>query len=45
VVAQPAYEVGRVAAQLLLARISDSSRDATTTTLEARLIVRKSSRR
>jgi LacI family transcriptional regulator len=45
VVAQPAYEVGRVAAQLLLARITDSSRDATTTTLEARLIVRKSSRR
>ncbi|WP_410619630.1 LacI family DNA-binding transcriptional regulator [Amycolatopsis sp. cmx-8-4] len=45
VVAQPAYEVGRVAAQLLLARISDSTRDTTTTTLEARLIERKSSRR
>ena len=45
VVAQPAYEVGRVAAQLLLARISDSSREATTTTLEATLIERKSSRR
>ncbi|NBH07623.1 substrate-binding domain-containing protein, partial [Amycolatopsis sp. SID8362] len=45
VVAQPAYEVGRVAAQLLLARIADSGRDATTTTLEARLIERKSSRR
>ncbi|MGW4488479.1 LacI family DNA-binding transcriptional regulator [Amycolatopsis sp. NPDC004368] len=45
VVAQPAYEVGRVAAQLLLARITDSTRRPTTTTLEARLIERQSSRR
>ena len=45
VVAQPAYEIGRVAAQLLLARISDSTREASTTTLEARLIERRSSRR
>ncbi|WP_326836793.1 LacI family DNA-binding transcriptional regulator [Amycolatopsis rhabdoformis] len=45
VVAQPAYEVGRVAAQLLLARITDGTRRPTTTTLEARLIERQSSRR
>ncbi|WP_410659986.1 LacI family DNA-binding transcriptional regulator [Amycolatopsis sp. lyj-112] len=45
VVAQPANEVGRVAAGLLLARIGDSTRQATTTTLQAKLIVRRSSRR
>lgn len=45
VVAQPAYEIGTVAAQLLLARIADNSRPATTTTLGARLIERGSSRR
>ncbi|MEU3621193.1 LacI family transcriptional regulator [Amycolatopsis coloradensis] len=45
VVAQPANEVGKVAAELLLARIGDSTRRATTTTLQARLIVRRSSRR
>ncbi|OZM72193.1 LacI family transcriptional regulator [Amycolatopsis antarctica] len=45
VVAQPAYEIGRVAAELLLARIADSSRVPTTTTLGARLIARHSSRR
>jgi LacI family transcriptional regulator len=45
VVAQPAYEIGTVAAQLLLARIADNSRAATTTTLGARLIERGSTRR
>lgn len=45
VVAQPAYELGTVAAQLLLARIADNTRPATTTTLEARLIERASSHR
>ncbi len=45
VVAQPANDVGRVAAELLLARIGDSTRQATTTTLQAKLIVRRSSRR
>ncbi|WP_116049343.1 LacI family DNA-binding transcriptional regulator [Amycolatopsis palatopharyngis] len=45
VVAQPAYEIGRVAAELLLARIGDHSRQPTATTLEARLIPRGSSRR
>jgi LacI family transcriptional regulator len=45
VVAQPAYEIGTVAAQLLLARIGDNARAATTTTLAARLIERGSSRR
>jgi LacI family transcriptional regulator len=45
VVAQPAYEIGTVAAQLLLARISDNARAATTTTLAARLIERGSSHR
>jgi len=45
VVSQPAYEIGRVAAQLLLARIADSTREATTTVLNARLIERLSSRR
>jgi len=42
VVAQPAYEIGTVAAQLLLARIADNTRAATTTTLGARLIERGS---
>jgi LacI family transcriptional regulator len=45
VVAQPAYEIGAVAARLLLARIADSTRVATTTTLGARLIERGSSHR
>jgi LacI family transcriptional regulator len=45
VVAQPAYEIGTVAAQLLLARIADNTRPATTTTLGARLIERGSSHR
>lgn len=45
VVAQPAYEIGTVAAQLLLARIGDNARAATTTTLAARLIERGSSHR
>ncbi|HEV2779374.1 MAG TPA: LacI family DNA-binding transcriptional regulator [Actinophytocola sp.] len=43
VVAQPAYEIGTVAAQLLLARIADNDRPPTTTTLGARLIARGSS--
>lgn len=42
VVAQPAYEIGKVAAQLLLARIADNTRAPTTTTLGARLIERGS---
>jgi len=45
VVAQPAYEIGTVAAQLLLARITDNTRAPTTTTLGARLIERRSSHR
>ncbi|MFD2464142.1 LacI family DNA-binding transcriptional regulator [Amycolatopsis samaneae] len=45
VVAQPAYDVGRAAADLLLARIGDSTREPATVTLEARLIARHSSRR
>jgi len=45
VVAQPAYEIGRVAAQLLLARIADSTREPVTTTLDAQLIERQSSHR
>lgn len=45
VVAQPAYEIGQIAAQLLLARIADSTRAAAVTTLEARLVERASSRR
>ncbi|WP_433166852.1 LacI family DNA-binding transcriptional regulator [Kribbella sp. CA-247076] len=44
VVAQPAYEIGTVAARLLLARIADNSRPPTATTLGARLIERASSR-
>ena len=45
VVAQPAYEIGTVAAQLLFARIDSPTRPPTTTTLGARLITRGSSRR
>lgn len=45
VVAQPAYELGKVAAQLLLARIADNGRAPTTTTLGASLIERGSSHR
>ena len=45
VVAQPAYEIGTVAAQLLLARMADNTRTATTTMLGARLIERGSSHR
>ncbi|MBB4682959.1 LacI family DNA-binding transcriptional regulator [Amycolatopsis jiangsuensis] len=45
VVAQPAYEIGRVAAELLLARIADGTRPAVTKTLDARLIERQSSHR
>ncbi|TDU88252.1 LacI family transcriptional regulator [Kribbella voronezhensis] len=45
VVAQPAYEIGTVAARLLLARITDNTRPPSTTTLGARLIERGSSRR
>ncbi|MFD1050945.1 substrate-binding domain-containing protein, partial [Kibdelosporangium lantanae] len=45
VVSQPAYEIGTVAAQLLLARIADSTRLPTTTTLSATLITRGSSTR
>lgn len=45
VVAQPAYEIGTVAARLLLARIADNTRPPTTTTLGARLIERGSSHR
>ena len=44
VVAQPAYDIGTVAARLLLARINDTGRAPTTTTLGARLIERNSSR-
>jgi LacI family transcriptional regulator len=43
VVSQPAYEMGMVAAQLLLARIGDGTREPTTTTLSAQLIERASS--
>ena len=45
VVAQPAYDIGVAAAQLLLARIADGDRPPTTTTLGARLITRGSSLR
>ncbi|MFG1815140.1 LacI family DNA-binding transcriptional regulator [Kribbella sp. NPDC049174] len=45
VVAQPAYEIGAVAARLLLARIADNTRPPTTTTLGARLQERASSHR
>ncbi|HWD82512.1 MAG TPA: LacI family DNA-binding transcriptional regulator [Kribbella sp.] len=45
VVAQPAYELGAVAARLLLGRIADPTRPPTATTLGARLIPRASSHR
>ncbi|RSM70478.1 LacI family transcriptional regulator [Kibdelosporangium aridum] len=45
VVSQPAYDIGKVAAQLLMARIADSSLPYTTTTLRAKLITRGSSTR
>ncbi|ONI71336.1 LacI family transcriptional regulator [Actinosynnema sp. ALI-1.44] len=45
VVSQPAYDIGKVAAQLLLARIADSTLPYTTTTLSATLIPRGSSTR
>ncbi|MEC3981408.1 LacI family DNA-binding transcriptional regulator [Amycolatopsis sp. H20-H5] len=45
VVAQPAYDIGAVAAELLLARIADTGREPSSTTLEAHLIERASSRR
>jgi LacI family transcriptional regulator len=45
VVSQPAYEIGTVAAQLLMARIADGTRVPTTTTLNATLIPRGSSLR
>ncbi len=45
VVAQPAYDIGAVAARLLLGRISGERVDATTTTLSAHLVVRASSTR
>jgi LacI family transcriptional regulator len=45
VVAQPAYDMGKVAAQLLLSRISGERDEATTTTLSAHLVARGSSSR
>ncbi|GAA4612720.1 substrate-binding domain-containing protein [Saccharopolyspora hordei] len=45
VVAQPAYDVGAVAAQLLLGRISGERAEATTKTLSAHLVARASSTR
>jgi LacI family transcriptional regulator len=45
VVSQPAYDIGKVAAELLMARIADSTRTFTTTTLSASLITRGSSTR
>jgi LacI family transcriptional regulator len=45
VVAQPAYEIGKVAAELLLARIGGDTGEPTATVLEARLVERASSRR
>ncbi|KAA5837072.1 LacI family DNA-binding transcriptional regulator [Saccharopolyspora hirsuta] len=45
VVAQPAYDVGAVAAQLLLGRIGGERTEATTTTLSAHLVARASSSR
>ncbi|MBO0848170.1 MAG: LacI family DNA-binding transcriptional regulator [Pseudonocardia sp.] len=45
VVAQPAYEMGAVAARLLLERIEGDARGVTVRTLAARLIERGSSRR
>ena len=43
-VAQPTYEVGRSAAELLNARITDPKRDTTTLTLPTELRIRDSSR-
>jgi LacI family transcriptional regulator len=45
VVTQPAYEIGSLAAQLLLARIGGSADGPNSTVLRARLIPRASSRR
>ncbi|MDA3626302.1 LacI family DNA-binding transcriptional regulator [Saccharopolyspora sp. WRP15-2] len=45
VVAQPAYDVGAVAAQLLLGRIAGERGEVTTTTLSAHLVARASSTR
>ncbi|MFI0463467.1 LacI family DNA-binding transcriptional regulator [Saccharopolyspora sp. 5N102] len=45
VVAQPAYDMGAIAAQLLLDRISGERTDMTTTTLSAHLVTRGSSTR
>ncbi|MGP4019656.1 LacI family DNA-binding transcriptional regulator [Saccharopolyspora sp. 5N708] len=45
VVAQPAYDMGVVAAQLLLGRISGERTETTTTTLSAHLVARASSTR
>ncbi len=42
IVRQPAYEVGRSAAELLLKRIEDGSRPATSLQLLPELVVRKS---
>lgn len=45
IVAQPAYDIGATAAQLLLARITDNARPASTVTLNAQLVARASSTR
>ncbi|MBV9846508.1 MAG: LacI family DNA-binding transcriptional regulator [Kutzneria sp.] len=45
VVAQPAYEIGTLAADMLLARIGTRGDEPKTATLNARLLVRGSSRR
>lgn len=45
VVTQPAYEMGTIAARLLLRRIADASSESTTTTLSAQLMPRASSTR
>lgn len=45
VVAQPAYDVGAVGAQLLLDRISGDETEARTTTLSAHLVARGSSKK
>jgi LacI family transcriptional regulator len=42
-VAQPTYEVGRSAAELLTARVADPKRDPTTVTLPTELLIRESS--
>lgn len=43
VVAQPAYDMGRIGAQLLLNRIGEDGTEGTTTTLSAQLVIRGSS--